>query len=114
MKKVFLSVTALMLALGLTVPAQAQVGAEKSKPATTQVQKTTATETATEAAKTEVQKVAPAEAKKGDQPATGKKLSGIEAKKDQETATKDKTAKEVKTTAVSGKKTGQETKVDKQ
>lgn len=114
MKKVFLSATALMLALGLTVPAQAQVGAEKSKAATAQVQKSTAKETATEAAKTEVQKVAPAEAKKGDQPAAGKKLSGIEDKKDQETAAKDKTTKEVKTTAIPGKKTSPETKVDKQ
>jgi len=113
MKKVFLSATALMLALGLTGAAQAQVGAEKSKPATAQVQKTTATETAPEAAKTEAQKVAPTEAKKGEQPAAGKKFSG-EVNKDQETAAKDKTTKEVKTTAIPGKKTSPETKVDKQ
>jgi hypothetical protein len=103
-----------MLALGLTVAAQAQVGTEQSKPATAQVQKATVPDTAPGAAKTEATKATPAEAKKGEQPAAGKKPAGIEAKKDQQTATKDKTTKEVKTTAIPGKKSGPETKVDKQ
>ncbi len=64
MKKVFLSATALMLALGLSVSAQAQVARKNLSSTTTQVQKATVPDTAPEAAKTEATKATPAEAKK--------------------------------------------------
>lgn len=104
-----------MLALGLSVAAQAQVGAEKSKTTTTQVQKATLPDTAPEAAKTEATKATPAEAKKLEPAATGKKHSAGKDKKAKETASSDKsTTKEVKTTAILEEKPGPETKVDKQ
>ena len=115
MKKFVITATALLFALGLTVSAQAQSVAEKSKSTTAQVQKATVPDTAPEAAKTEATKAAPAEPKKLEPAATGKKHLGSKGKKCKETAGSDNsTAKELKTTTVPGTKSGPETKVDKQ
>ena len=114
MKKIVVTATALMFALGLTVTAHAQGAAEKSKTAPAQVQKVTTQEIAQQSAKTETPKVAPVEGKKIEPTATGKKDSDVKGKKDQETVANKNTTKEVKTTAVEGKKTGPETpKADK-
>jgi hypothetical protein len=107
MKKFFITAIALMFALGLTVSAQAQGAAEKSKAAPAQVQKAATPEMAPQNTKTEATKATPAAEKKNEPTVTGKK--------DKEKAATDKTtAKEVKTSAVEGKKPGPEaTKADK-
>ena len=97
MKKIVVTATALMFALGLTVAAHAQGAAEKSKTTPAQVQKVTPPEMAQQNVKAETPKLAPVEGKKIEPTVTGKK--------DKETAATNKTtAKEVKTTAVEGKK----------
>jgi hypothetical protein len=97
MKKIIVTATALMFALGLTVTAHAQGAAEKSKTSPAQVQKVTTQEMAQQKAKTETPKTAPAEGKKIEPTVTGKK------DKEKAAAHKD-TAKDVKTTAMEGKK----------
>jgi hypothetical protein len=112
MKKLAITTTAMMLALGLTVSAQAQGTAAKSTPHSAQVQQATVPNNAPEAAKTEATKAA-AEANKVEPAVTGKKHSGHKGKKCKETTSSDQsTTKEIKTTAVPGKKPGSETKVD--
>jgi hypothetical protein len=105
MKKLAITTMALVFALGLTISARAQGATEKTTTTIAQVQKATVPDAAPEAAKTEATKAA-AEAKKVEPAVNGKKHSGHKGKKDKHTASIDEsTTKEVKTTAVPGKKT---------
>lgn len=102
MKKLIATTAALVFALGLTITAHAQGAAEKTKTAPAQLQKVNTQDIAQPNTKTEMEKTAPVEGKKVECPVTGKK--------DKQTAVDNKKmTKEVKTSAVEGKKPGQET-----
>jgi hypothetical protein len=115
MKKLFATTTALMFALGLTVAAQAQGAAEKTKAPTAPVQKVTtgAQETGKDAKATETPKVATTEAKKVE--STAAKKPETDKDKKEAAGKVEQTGKDLKNTAEQGKKTGLETpKKDKQ
>jgi hypothetical protein len=116
MKKLFATATALMFTLGLTLAAQAQSAAEKTKAPTAPVQKVTtgAQEKTKDTKITETPKVAPAETKKVESTTEAKKPEIEKDKKEAAAKVEPQTGKDVKDTAGKGKKTGLETpKTDK-